>query len=308
MQYEQQSSPGTVLHSDQTIGPGRRPSFIANYPDLRPPSCHIASNALSCQHHNPLNTTFPGPETLTVPTKQNPGALLPGLVSPSPKHEPSSTSVAKEVAENADSATSRSGKRWKAAHRAVERRYRSNLNLKIAKLGQCIPAMRNQETATEHSVNGKDSRAAPKAKLQKGHVLSKALDYIQSLKQHVSELEAEKNQLQSRVQALNVLVEEEIKYHQENPACGKAPGVPRRFSEPQSRRESRAKKGSSSTMEDETLEALESESESDSSFEARNRSSHAHNEICAVSEDPSPASKRPRPTRTKGGIARISAG
>jgi Helix-loop-helix DNA-binding domain len=307
MQFEQQSSPGAVHHPDQTIGPGRRPSFIANYPDLRPPSCHTTSNALSCQRHNPLDTTFPGPETLTVPpTEQDPSAPLPGLISPSPKHEPSSRPVAKEVAEHADSATSRSGKRWKAAHRAVERRYRSNLNLKIAKLGQCIPAIRNQDTATEHSVNGKDFRAAPKAKLQKGHVLSKALDYIQSLKQHVSELEAEKNQLQSRVQALNVLVEEEIKYHQDIPACGKALEVPRRFSEPQSRRESRAKRGSSSTMEDETLEVLESES--DSSFEARNRSSHAHSDICAVSEDPSPASKRPRPTRTKGGIARMSAG
>lgn len=101
--------------------------------------------------------------------------------------------------------------------------------MKIIKLGQCIPAIRNQGISNDDH-NGEHSLPGHKAKLQKGHVLSKAVDYIQSLQQRVSELETEKGILQSRIEALDRRVEQDLKSPQTR---RQHPDLSRRHHKPQ---------------------------------------------------------------------------
>lgn len=115
--------------------------------------------------------------------------------------------------------TTGSGKRWKAAHRAVERRYRSNLNLKIVKLARCIPEIHNQAVIEEemNQASG-DRRYFPKAKLQKGHVLSEAVNHIEALHRRVTQLEAEKARLDNTVKTLQMNLQGKLRpYHQPFP-------------------------------------------------------------------------------------------
>jgi Helix-loop-helix DNA-binding domain len=299
IQYDEsvlQPSPGAAPHTSRMIQPERQSPFITNYPVLRRPSHQDAPSTLSSQDCQSLIADYPEPGRLVVTAEQDVNTVLPSPTSPSPKHETWSEPSARDVAEHEDSATSRSGKRWKAAHRAVERRYRSNLNLKIIKLGQCLPTLRDQAVALEDLENGEDCRPAPKAKLQKGHVLSKAVDYIQSLQQHVSELEAENRQLEGRVQALHMLVEEGCQPSPELSECRPSPEVPRGSFE-QTSPGRRPKQRFSTATTDVTVET------EPSLPEEQIRMSSSQNEFSFVSENPSLALKRPRVTR--GGVARM---
>jgi Helix-loop-helix DNA-binding domain len=198
-----QSRPGGAPHPSSIQLPHKQSPLIANNPNFRRSSYQGIPSTLSCQSHQSLPANYPA-ERLAIPGEHDASGILLSPQSPLPKDEEPSEMIANDVPEHEDPANSRSGKRWKAAHRAVERRYRSNLNLKIIKLGQCIPAIRNQVIAIEDVENAEDCGTTPKTKLQKGHVLSKAVDYIQSLQQNVSELEAQKRQLESRVEALSM--------------------------------------------------------------------------------------------------------
>lgn len=205
--------------------------LIADYSGLRRPSYQDMQSPLTCQDQQNLGADYPEPDRLLVDSEQEANTMLPSPIAPSRKNENWSEPNPEDVAEYDDCGSSRNGKRWKAAHRAVERRYRSNLNLKIIKLGQCIPTIRDQAIALEDLENGEDCRLAPKAKLQKGYVLSKAVEYIQSLQQRASELEAENKQLEGRFRALH-MVEEEGDETSPGMSDGRpSPGIARRHSE-----------------------------------------------------------------------------
>lgn len=293
------TGPGPIRPPIRIAGPDMQSPYISGFPHDRRSSCHEAPSISTCQQSLSVAPNFPGPDSFHLHLEQGTDTVVTKHASPSCKADPSSESNAGETAENEDSATSRSGKRWKAAHRAVERRYRSNLNLKIIKLGQCIPAVRNQVVGIDDLDKAEDCRATAKSKLQKGHVLSKAVDYIQSLQQHVSELEAEKRRLENRVESLNMIIEEDYQAAAEMPQRRAVPEMSRRGSEPQIPLGCRSK--------NERHVVLKTEAETDLlSLKGQNPFSPHQNGFSFVSENPSFSSKRPRVV--KSGFSRQSSG
>jgi len=289
------SNPGAAYHPSRITPTGNQSPFTMSYSNVRPPSCQNAPSTTTCQHRQSFIADYPAPKRIAVPTVQVASTVLTNPIAPSPKPDILSESNGREIAENEHSANSRSGKRWKAAHRAVERRYRSNLNLKIIKLGQCIPAIRSHVVGIDDLEDAEDCPSTPKAKLQKGHVLSKAVDYIQSLQQLVSELKADKRQLENRVESLHMLVEEDYQAPSEMTQCSHVREVPMRLAERQIPLGSRSIKGSSVALKKEVGTQIPS-------LEGQNSLSPTQNGFSFVSENPSLTSKRPR--HAKGAVSR----
>jgi Helix-loop-helix DNA-binding domain len=300
VQYEEgicQTGPGPVHPPIQIAGPDMQSPYISSFPHDRRPSCHEAPSIPTCQQSLSVAANYPASDSLHLHPEQGASTLVTNHASPPGKADPLSQSNAGEIAENEDSAMSRSGKRWKAAHRAVERRYRSNLNLKIIKLGQCIPAIRNQVVGIDDLDKAEDCRATAKSKLQKGHVLSKAVDYIQSLQRHVSELEAEKRHLENRVESLNMMVEEDYQAAADMPQRRAVQETPMRGSESQIPLGSKSKKEKNMAVKTETEPDL-------FSSKGQHPPSPHQNGFSFVSENPSFHSKRSRVV--KSGISRQS--
>lgn len=251
-------SPDALLHTRGLAVREGQSLFVTNYPISRQ-SCDPAPEAVGHQNPERLVAAYPAPAKFMLTTERSGNGVSAEPKLLSSNHKPASGPTAGELAECDELPNSRGGKRWKAAHRAVERRYRSNLNLKIIQLGQCIPAIRHQITTIEDFENGDDT-PNPKAKLQKGHVLSRAVDYIQSLQQHVSELEADKRRLESKVEALQEMIGGCIT-SQEVVPCRQVTEVPQRFSGQQSFCGSRARRGLTSAVKDERRESADWSSE-----------------------------------------------
>lgn len=294
MQYDEsicQSSRSAVHHPLHIARPELQSPFLSNFPLERRSSCQETPSSMNCRQVHPFINNYPHPHEITLPEERNISTVPIDAASPSCKVGPSSVSTTDEIADNEHSANSRSGKRWKAAHRAVERRYRSNLNLKIIKLGQCIPAIRSQVAGIDDLEHAEDCPTTPKSKLQKGHVLSKAVDYIQSLQQLVSDLEADKRQLENTIESLHMMVGEDNQAPSEMNQFDLAPDMSRRVSEPQMLLERRPKEETSVFLKsEEGTECL--------SPQARYTISPRHNGFSFVSEDPSLASKRPKFARS----------
>jgi Helix-loop-helix DNA-binding domain len=294
VQYEETicpTGPGPIHPPIRIAGPDMQSPYLNGFPHDRRSSCHETPSISTRQQSLSVAPDFPASDRFRLHPEQGTITVVTNHASPSCTAEPLSESNAGETAENEDSATSRSGKRWKAAHRAVERRYRSNLNLKIIKLGQCIPAIRNQVVGIDDLDKAEDCRATAKSKLQKGHVLSKAVDYIQSLQQHVSELEAEKRQLENRVESLNMIIEEDYQAAADMPQRRPIPEMPRRGSEPHMALGCRSK--------NERHMVLKTETEPDLlSSKGQYPPSPHQNGFSFVSENPSLSSKRPRVVRS----------
>jgi Helix-loop-helix DNA-binding domain len=291
IQYDEtvcQPSPIAVHSPSRIAQVDQQSPFMAGYPNIRRSTSQQAQSTSDCQQRATFVEHYPHPQDITVPIDQDPIMCPTSRLSPSPKADPSAESNAMEEIENEDSANSRSGKRWKAAHRAVERRYRSNLNLKIIKLGQCIPAIRSQVTGID---NLDDCQTASKTKLQKGHVLSKAVDYIQSLQQVVSDLEADKKELENRVETLHMMVDE---HHAPTAMLqsSQSPELSRRSPELLDSLGSSPRKGSGVAMKNAVERRLSSE--------AQKPLSRNSNGFSFVSENPSLTSKRPRAAKGVG--------
>ncbi|KAK9313274.1 hypothetical protein V1522DRAFT_400304 [Lipomyces starkeyi] len=83
----------------------------------------------------------------------------------------------------------------KTAHNMIEKRYRTNLNDKIAALRDCVPALRCAVTGSfDDEVEDLDG-LAPANKLNKATVLTKATEYIIHLQQRNAQLQRENNAL-----------------------------------------------------------------------------------------------------------------
>ena len=87
----------------------------------------------------------------------------------------------------------------KQAHNKIEKRYRININTKIAKLQQIIPWVAAEQAPGEIA-QGANSTAAP-AKLNKSMVLEKAVDYILYLQNNERLHEMEVNRLRAELDA-----------------------------------------------------------------------------------------------------------
>lgn len=94
----------------------------------------------------------------------------------------------------------------KQAHNKIEKRYRININTKIAKLQQIIPWVASEQTAFEVGENirrGEDG--LPSTKLNKSMILEKAVDYILYLQNSERLYEMEVKRLRAELQCQNQL-------------------------------------------------------------------------------------------------------
>ncbi|EDO15055.1 hypothetical protein Kpol_367p10 [Vanderwaltozyma polyspora DSM 70294] len=105
----------------------------------------------------------------------------------------------------------------KQAHNKIEKRYRININTKIAKLQQIIPWVANEQTAFEVSDSASKGKGSPPSqddtislsngannstKLNKSMILEKAVDYILYLQNNERLYEMEVQRLKSELQSL----------------------------------------------------------------------------------------------------------
>lgn len=110
--------------------------------------------------------------------------------SVSKKRKKSSEGVESSEVESAKSNRQSGSQR---SHTIIEKRYRTNLNDKIAELRESIPSLRmNQLDSTDLGA------LTPAAKLHKATILSKAAEYIQHLEKRNNSLEKENAQLRRR--------------------------------------------------------------------------------------------------------------
>lgn len=141
---------------------------------------------------SPLLASLKSATDLQVLVKQEPLASLDAVPAPN------ATSVG-----TATPAPKRGRKRLtahqKQAHNKIEKRYRININTKIAKLQQIIPWVAAEQAPGEIA-QGANATTAP-AKLNKSMVLEKAVDYILYLQNNERLHEMEVNRLRAELDA-----------------------------------------------------------------------------------------------------------
>lgn len=103
----------------------------------------------------------------------------------------------------------------KTAHNMIEKRYRTNLNDKIALLRDAVPALRVVVHRLEHQgsegvgdgcMDEDLGSLASMPKLNKATILSKATEYITQLERRNRSLETENNALRGRMEGLEMLL------------------------------------------------------------------------------------------------------
>jgi hypothetical protein len=96
----------------------------------------------------------------------------------------------------------------KTAHNMIEKRYRTNLNDKIAALRDSVPSLRvmSKKNSRGEEIQEDLQGLTPAHKLNKATVLSKATEYIAHLEKRNKFLAKENANLKSRVDAFEILV------------------------------------------------------------------------------------------------------
>lgn len=100
----------------------------------------------------------------------------------------------------------------KRAHNVIEKRYRANLNDKIAELRDSVPSLRATSKSTNGSiVDDEDADGVtPASKLNKASILSKATDYIRHLEIRNKRLEDENTGLKNRLRQVDKAAEQTV--------------------------------------------------------------------------------------------------
>jgi hypothetical protein len=102
------------------------------------------------------------------------------------------------------------GRGKKSSHNMIEKRYRNNLNDKIAELRDSVPSLRvmSKHEDEDEEMNGEEDLQGltPAHKLNKATILSKATEYIAHLEKRNSYLTRENAGLKARVDAFEILV------------------------------------------------------------------------------------------------------
>ncbi|CUS14116.1 unnamed protein product [Tuber aestivum] len=128
---------------------------------------------------------------------------------PRPKKRKTSTDDAPDGGASASAPTTgRKHQPKKTAHNMIEKRYRTNLNDKIAALRDSVPSLRVMagtsklgEDDDEEDLEG----LTPAHKLNKATVLAKATEYIRHLEKRTKRLQDENDQLKNRLAAFEKL-------------------------------------------------------------------------------------------------------
>ena len=100
----------------------------------------------------------------------------------------------------------------KRPHNIIEKRYRANLNDKIAELRDSVPSLRfAQKSKVRDLANGDSDEEdldglVPTNKLNKASILTKAVEYIRHLEFRTKRLEEENNSLKERLETLDKVI------------------------------------------------------------------------------------------------------
>lgn len=100
----------------------------------------------------------------------------------------------------------------KRAHNVIEKRYRANLNEKIAELRDSVPSLRVAKTSSGDSNEEEDDAEAAQAagKMNKASILSKATEYIKHLEIRNKRLEDENTGLKNRLRQVDKAAEQAV--------------------------------------------------------------------------------------------------
>ncbi|KAJ5644078.1 uncharacterized protein N7484_006585 [Penicillium longicatenatum] len=100
----------------------------------------------------------------------------------------------------------------KRAHNVIEKRYRANLNEKIAELRDSVPSLRTtKNTNGESNEDEEDGEGAQSAsKLNKASILSKATEYIKHLEIRNQRLEDENTALKNRLRQVDKAADQAV--------------------------------------------------------------------------------------------------
>ncbi|KAF2851640.1 sterol regulatory element binding protein-like protein Sre1 [Plenodomus tracheiphilus IPT5] len=180
-QQQQQLAESTLFSPTQYAQPG----FIAPPPPASTPSLHHSPDS-----HNTGRASSSSSHSSPEPVAHNKKRKSPS-----------------DDDEDADSAPS--GKRGgqppkKTAHNMIEKRYRNNLNDKIAALRDSVPSLRimSRPNGTEEDDDPEDLEGlTPAHKLNKATVLSKATEYIRHLEKRNKRMQDELTALKGRVES-----------------------------------------------------------------------------------------------------------
>ncbi|EHY57828.1 hypothetical protein ABEF92_004377 [Exophiala dermatitidis] len=100
----------------------------------------------------------------------------------------------------------------KRPHNVIEKRYRANLNEKIAELRDSVPSLRSSKKSRPRDASNEDSDEedldglAPSNKLNKASILTKAVEYIRHLEFRTKRLEEENKSLKERLETLDKVI------------------------------------------------------------------------------------------------------
>jgi hypothetical protein len=195
---------GNALSSPSTVDPQQQNGFYS------PPMWQQQP-----QPQQPLYTptTFaqPGPPASTPSLHHSPGSLNNGTPSSHSSPEPATNSKKRKSTEDTDdfddAPSSKKGGSQppkKTAHNMIEKRYRTNLNDKIAALRDSVPSLRvmSRPNGTEEDDDPEDLEGlTPAHKLNKATVLSKATEYIRHLEKRNKRLTDEVATLKGRIES-----------------------------------------------------------------------------------------------------------
>jgi hypothetical protein len=139
----------------------------------------------------------------------SPDSAISPSVSDSPSENGTPVNEKKRKSQGSDYEAGSSGKGApikKTAHNMIEKRYRTNLNDKIAALRDSVPSLRVMSRATangeEEEDDGEDlGGLTPAHKLNKATVLSKATEYIRHLEKRNKKLQDELAAVKNRLEA-----------------------------------------------------------------------------------------------------------
>ncbi|PVI05241.1 hypothetical protein DM02DRAFT_584664 [Periconia macrospinosa] len=213
-----QDSPSNVTPTSASMGNDSKPPFTFGENTELPPAFNFDAHASSSpsshdgrpQHHGNFY-----PITSSVHQSQSPSSIRNGPLSSSsshstpepapenPKKRKSSTANDDDLAPNGKKEKSQPPK--KTAHNMIEKRYRTNLNDKIAALRDSVPSLRVMSRVNgggEEEDDPEDLEGlTPAHKLNKATVLSKATEYIRHLEKRNKRLQDEVSTLKARIES-----------------------------------------------------------------------------------------------------------